>query len=950
MAQGRGTARGCMIPFHNKAFSHLRLWFAVFAAVTVTGRVQAVTITVTTSTDAVVTDGWVSLREAMTAASTNAASGDAPAGTPGFDRIQFSSPVVIVAASEMPQVSDELLISGIEPMSTVIHGNTAVRLFSVASGTSVTMQNLMIMAGVAPGNADGGGIHNLGAVTLINCWFNQCAAPNRGGAIYTGNGSRLRIECCIVAGCTALHGGGVMLHRAQEAVLLDTLLLLNSAGVDGGGVRIVNCNGVELAGCSFRMNTALGNGGAIHDDSPLVMTKCCAVDNGAGNDGGGLYKAGSGDLLVVNTTFSGNAAAHNGGGLLVMGGLAQLQHVTVANNTAYSQPPTGGTGGGIHTTGTALLTVANCLVASNTNTLPAMRPDIAGLVYSGGYNVIGSLGLEVFPTNTTGDHYGDPYGTTPPNAGAARYATVLDPGMTALEVHGVTDTRTHGLLIGSIALDNAHPASAALEDQRGYPRPVGGRADIGAFESRRFEAYDDDPFHTGGLEPPGSLTGWSGFGFNTPGFAWPEYSAAAGAYRGHVAAHATRFRVAGIISNLSNWLPYEAVTSECVARAKFYVYAGGQANPADLNQIPNLRLRLANRFAVNSMLEVFHHNPGDPGNAALAAELRPSSLPTSPSLYRVDCDPVDVPYLRDHAAMEGVARAFEAYALFPQENGYLALTESAIGVYPVSLVHPTGPVAKVYAPDGNGAGDLDLFNPAEVSLLKLIPGTTEGAFALLDLLPPLPTHTTSTAGILLDTAGIPPDRIGVAAREFNPDRNANDHASRVRVEEGRQYVIRWALSSDQDTNKQAQIRLRARSVKFAWSQKMEIGGAWATDGGKTDPLNANNSIAQQSLPGIGGANPEDNGFFGTTGWYSIILHSPMNADIRGDFAPGTPLSVRMPNITAQSGPGVALPSRRDIFLGMDLVDSLSGGLGAPLEQGNVALLRAEIRNYALVPD
>lgn len=53
-------------------------------------RALLATIVVTGTGDAVAADGVVTLREALTAASTNAASGDANAGDPGLDRIEFN--------------------------------------------------------------------------------------------------------------------------------------------------------------------------------------------------------------------------------------------------------------------------------------------------------------------------------------------------------------------------------------------------------------------------------------------------------------------------------------------------------------------------------------------------------------------------------------------------------------------------------------------------------------------------------------------------------------------------------------------------------------------------------------------------------------------------------------------------------------------------------------------
>ncbi|MCX7717630.1 MAG: family 10 glycosylhydrolase [Candidatus Sumerlaeaceae bacterium] len=458
-----------------------------------------------------------------------------------------------------------------------------------------------------------------------------------------------------------------------------------------------------------------------------------------------------------------------------------------------------------------------------------------------------------------------------------------------------------------------------------------------------------DPFTTGTIEPPGSTVGWSPFGFNTPGFAYPEYDPVRGAYLGYITPDPSRFRVTGVIANLSEWLPYSAVGASNIVRAKYFVFAGGQSNPSDFNQIPNLRLRCQNRFAVNSMLEVFNHTNDIPAQTALEQELRPSSDATKPSLYRVDFDPVDVPYLVANAATEGIGRAFEAYALYPQDNGFLAMTESIIGTYPASAISAPVLAAKIYRTDATDAGDLKAFNPAaERSIYNVIPSPIEGGFATQDFTPPLATVAEGATGVTIDTGAVSTSRIGIASCEFNPDRNTNDLIRRVRVEPGRQYKVRWHVTSTQQTNRQSQVRLRARAIKFAWSQKLEIGGAWGTGGGLY-PLNANNSIAQQALPGIGGANPDRTGSE-SGGWYTMIVHTPLSPEIRPEFSDGTPITTRMPNISAQAGPGVNAVSRRDLFFGCDVVDTLSGGAGAPLEAGNFTIDRIEVYSYSLVPD
>ena len=434
--------------------------------------------------------------------------------------------------------------------------------------------------------------------------------------------------------------------------------------------------------------------------------------------------------------------------------------------------------------------------------------------------------------------------------------------------------------------------------------------------------------------------GWAQFGPNIPGLVTLDHDAANTALRVYVHADPNRYRISGWMTDPTNLLPYSAVGDDHIVRAKFYVYTAGQTNPAALNTIPNMRLRLSSRWAVNSMLEVFNHLNVDPGTDPLAKELRPSADPTRPSLYRVDFDPIDVPQLVNNPNTEGISRGFEAFSTDPQDNGYVALAESTIGVYPSNMLD-----TPIYAPrqwytSNVDAGGLKLsLNLATLLNQTLIPGTLPGEFPVEENDPntPEPTHTEGPFGVTLDTSAVPPGLIGVLSRDFSPGTN---RASFLRVEEGIQYRLRYHLTSTQQSNLNAQIRLRARSVQFSWAQKLEIGGALAAD-------NLSNTIAAQALPGVGSMNPDkdsnENG-----GWYTMIFHSPLNADIRPES--GGTLGARMPNLYSEPGPGVNATSRRDLRVGLDLLDTASVNPASVAEQGNVTVDRIEVTEHFLVDD
>src|SRR5205823_93046 len=90
------------------------------------------------------------------------------------------------------------------------------------------------------------------------------------------------------------------------------------------------------------------------------------------------------------------------------------------------------------------------------------------------------------------------------------------------------------------------------------------------------------------------------------------------------------YRIIGWITAPSNVMYYNSVGSERFVRAKYFIYAAGQTGTA-INEIPNFRIRVANRFAVSGLLTVNNHLNSDPEATKLAQDIRPSTAPASPS-------------------------------------------------------------------------------------------------------------------------------------------------------------------------------------------------------------------------------------------------------------------------------------------------------------------------------
>lgn len=409
-----------------------------------------------------------------------------------------------------------------------------------------------------------------------------------------------------------------------------------------------------------------------------------------------------------------------------------------------------------------------------------------------------------------------------------------------------------------------------------------------------------------------------------------------------------RYRTAGFLTNSHEWLPYSSVGSNRIVRAKFYIYAepvttGGFNNPAAM---PSFRARVAERFALTQNFEQLHPVYSD-DSFTTAQELRPSTDWNKPSLYRVDLWPIAVPSLNN--AGEGFLRGFEAYSLEPGDQGYICLAESSIGSYPKTAVTGNETVLRTYS-----ARDLWIYDTragVESKIFNYVWGTTlpEGGFPDTVTSPSTELGKVSQDynGIYMSSLAVPSDKIGVVTRNFSPDRGTDDYSRHPRVKEGKQYRISFHITSTRYTSQQAPLILRARCIKFAWSQKLELGGPFSAG-------DQNNLIATETLPGIGCMNPDS--YFENGGWYSVIMHTPMSNDLRPEFPAGTPNSVRQPLINMMAGPYDDDPvlndadSKRDIRFGADIIDTFDFKTGAENEKAYYDFESVEIRECDLVAD
>ncbi|MFO1478065.1 MAG: choice-of-anchor Q domain-containing protein, partial [Verrucomicrobiota bacterium] len=370
-----------------------------------------------------------------------------------------------------------------------------------ASNNAVSPRPTGIHFGASNPGAGGAIFHMSGLISIDSSSFVSNAATGGNAVRYS----------------TAGPGQGGAFCSADRAVITGSTFLANTAragtGSDGSQVQegqggaVFNSGSLQISQCYFSLNSATGGsayhgaldggqgaagkGGAIYSTSQLGVSSSTfegnttwGVPGGNANPasgyhaspsfGGALYLLGSGG--VTNSTFLGNAA-HGGdasydeydgadafGGAVANAGTLFLENSTIASNSAVGGAhgtyggwgtSTNGTGygGGIFSTnGTCSL--INTVLASN-------QPLNASAA-------ITDLGHNLSSDST-------------PALSSPGSLNNTDPKLAPLADNGGA-TPTLALLAGSPAIDAADDSIFPPTDQRGLLRPVGSRADIGAFE------------------------------------------------------------------------------------------------------------------------------------------------------------------------------------------------------------------------------------------------------------------------------------------------------------------------------------------------------------------------------------------------------------------------------------------------------------------------------------
>jgi predicted outer membrane repeat protein len=177
--------------------------------------------------------------------------------------------------------------------------------------TVVTLQGLRITGGAQLLDTfDGGGISNLGTLTLIDCTVTGNRANGDGGGIYNRGETITLRNTRVTNNRAGIGGGGIY---GAKYILQDCLVSGNRAGGRGGGIFAEGGGTIELVNTEVVDNfTDRNHGGGIHCSAVLRLANCRVHGNTATDRGGGIHNDG-GELTLEQSQVTDNEAADGGG-------------------------------------------------------------------------------------------------------------------------------------------------------------------------------------------------------------------------------------------------------------------------------------------------------------------------------------------------------------------------------------------------------------------------------------------------------------------------------------------------------------------------------------------------------------------------------------------------------------------------------------------------------------
>lgn len=356
-------------------------------------RALLATITVTSLADSTAVDGEVTLREAINAANSDTSVDGSTAGF-GADQIVFDaglSGTITLNGSQLPAVTEDLMITGPAVGTLTIDGNLQSRVLEISPGVTAEVSGLTITRGNAnganaPGNT-GGGIYSRNAtLTLRNMALTANIARQGAGVHNDGEGGTAVlnvINSSVTDNVSNAHGGGIFSKGTNsvhtELTVVDTVFLRNRSETHSGGAIFNNGAlgdaALTVLNSDFTENSSHLSGAAIFSNgfgglSTVVVDSSTFTENHSGQHAGAIFNNGHqatrASVHISDSTFEGNTAANRGGALDNNGNNGNA--IMTIDGSTISLNEAGTVGGAIMnhgSNGSASLAISNSTISGN---------------------------------------------------------------------------------------------------------------------------------------------------------------------------------------------------------------------------------------------------------------------------------------------------------------------------------------------------------------------------------------------------------------------------------------------------------------------------------------------------------------------------------------------------------------------------------------------------------
>jgi len=272
----------------------------------------------------------------------------------------------ITLTTQLPAIDKNVSINGPGQGVTIARsqaqGTPNFGILTINANKTVTISGLTIAQGLNSPAGLGGGIKNLGTLTLTNVALRDNQAAVGGGIYNTGT---LTVTNCMITNNRAGDGGG-MSSAGGTVTITNTSISGNSTSVGAGGGILVESTTMTITGAMIIGNSAVWRGGGISNELTGVLTIAGSTtitgNRLSTSDGGGISNIGT---LTVSTngttsvTLTNNTATGHYGGAIHNSGTATITAATISSNGARA-------GAGIENDGT--LTISRSTISNNTAT------------------------------------------------------------------------------------------------------------------------------------------------------------------------------------------------------------------------------------------------------------------------------------------------------------------------------------------------------------------------------------------------------------------------------------------------------------------------------------------------------------------------------------------------------------------------------------------------------